>query len=154
MATGRIKQIVWTTVVIGVLLAGAVSAYSFSLGKYEKVKPNGAVVSIPTARLADGKARFYQLEDAGKQIAFFVVKAPDGSYRTAFDACDVCYKEKKGYEQQGDKMNCKNCNQKFATSRTGPNSTGGCNPSYLPHQLAGNAITINLADLKAGARFF
>ncbi|MBK5273567.1 MAG: DUF2318 domain-containing protein [Desulfuromonadales bacterium] len=154
MATKQTKQVVWAVVIMVALLAGAVSVFAFTLGKYEKVKANGPVLSIPTAKLADGKARFYQFEDNGKQIAFFVVKAPDGSYRTAFDACDVCYKEKKGYEQQSDKMNCKNCNQKFATNRIGPNSTGGCNPSYLPHQQSGNAITINLADLKAGARFF
>jgi uncharacterized membrane protein len=74
--------------------------------------------------------------------------------RTAFDACDSCYKSKKGYEQQGDKMNCKNCNQKFAINRLGPNATGGCNPGYLPHQQNGNFISIAVNDLKDGARYF
>jgi uncharacterized membrane protein len=69
-------------------------------------------------------------------------------------ACDSCYKSKKGYEQQGDKMNCKNCNQKFAINRLGPNATGGCNPGYLPHQQSGNVITISVSDLKSGARYF
>ncbi|HEY5975146.1 MAG TPA: DUF2318 domain-containing protein [Geobacteraceae bacterium] len=148
------KRVVWAMAVMGVVLLGAISVGAFSLGKYEKVKATGGVVTIPVAKFADGKARFYRFEDGGKEIAFFVVRAPDGSYRTAFDSCDVCYKAKKGYEQQGDKMNCKNCNQKFATDRIGPNSTGGCNPSYLPHQLSGANITINAADLKTGARFF
>jgi uncharacterized membrane protein len=154
MSSKRMSTIVVAVVVTAALLIGAFSIFAFSLGKYEKVKANGSTVSIPVSKLADGIARFYRIDDGGKEIAFFVVKAPDGSYRTAFDACDVCYKEKKGYEQQGDKMNCKNCNQKFATNRIGPNSTGGCNPSFLPHQLSGNNITISLADLKAGARFF
>lgn len=154
MKTNQARRITVAVIIIGVLLAAAVSVYAFSLGKYERVKANGNVVSIPISKLSDGKARFYRFDDGGKEIAFFVVKAPDGSYRTALDACDVCYKEKKGYEQQGDKMNCKNCNQKFATNRIGPNSTGGCNPSFLSHQVSGNSITINVADLKAGARFF
>jgi uncharacterized membrane protein len=154
MASKKMKTIVWTTVVAASLLVGAVSVFAFSFSKYEKIKADGATVSLPVARLADGKARFYRIEDGGKQIAFFVVKAPDGSYRTAFDACDVCYKEKKGYDQQGDRMNCKNCNQKFATNRIGPNTSGGCNPSFLPHQVNGTSITISLSDLKAGARFF
>lgn len=154
MASKQMKTIVVAVFVVAALLAGAFSVFAFSLGKYEKIKANGSTVSIPVAKLADGKARFYRFEDGGKQIAFFVVKAPDGSFRTAFDACDVCYKEKKGYEQQADKMNCKNCNQKFATNRIGPNSTGGCNPSYLPHQVSGANLTISLTDLKAGARFF
>ncbi len=154
METKYVKHIAWVAVVIGTLLVGSGSAFAFSFGKYEKVKANGSVVSIPVAKLANGKARFYRYEDGGKKIAFFVVKAPDGSFRTAFDACDVCYKEKKGYEQRGDKMNCINCNKKFATNRIGPRSTGGCNPSYIPHKQIGNSIIIDLADIKAGARFF
>ena len=67
---------------------------------------------------------------------------------------NACFKSKKGYEQQGDKMNCKNCNQKFAINRLGPNATGGCNPGYLPHQLSGSNLTIKLDDLKGGARYF
>jgi len=154
METNQTRRITGAVIIIGVLLAAAVSVYGFSLGKYERIKANGNVVSIPVAKVSDGKARFYRFDDGGKEIAFFVVKAPDGSYRTALDACDVCYKEKKGYEQQGDKMNCKNCNQKFATNRIGPNSTGGCNPSFLPHTQSGSNIVINVADLKAGAKFF
>ncbi|KAB0671133.1 DUF2318 domain-containing protein [Oryzomonas sagensis] len=148
------KKLVWAGVVIGALLIGAAGVFAFSLGKYEKIKANNGTVAIPVSRLSGDKARFYRFDDGGKSIAFFVVKAPDGSYRTAFDACDVCYRDKKGYEQQGNQMLCKNCNKKFAIDRIGPNSGGGCNPSFLPHQVSGGAITIKAADLKAGARFF
>jgi uncharacterized membrane protein len=154
MATNRLKQVVWAGIVMLVLLAGAGSLFAFSLGKYEKVKAVNGTVTLPTARLADGKAHFYKFADGGREISFFAVKAADGSYKTAFDACDACYKSKKGYEQQGDKMNCKNCNQKFAIGRLGPNASGGCNPGYLPHQLTGSTIAIKADDLKAGARYF
>jgi len=150
------KKIVWAGSIIGLLLIGAAGAFAFSLslGKYEKITAVNGTVSIPTSRLSGGKARFYRFDDGDKKIAFFVVKAPDGSYRTAFDACDVCYHEKKGYDQQGAQMLCKNCNRKFAIDRIGPNSGEGCNPSFLPHQVSGGAITIKATDLKAGARFF
>jgi len=154
MATNRTKQVIWAGVVTVALLMSTVSLFAFSLGKYEKVKASSGVVTITVARLADGKAHFYKFEDGGKEIAFFAAKAPDGSYKTAFDACDSCYRDKKGYEQQGDKMNCKNCNQKFAINRLGPNATGGCNPGYLPHQLNGKTISISVNDLKGGARYF
>jgi uncharacterized membrane protein len=154
MATNRMKQFVWTGIVAMALLTGAVSVFAFSLGKYEKVKTNGDVVTIATSKLSDGKARFYKFEDGGKEITFFAVKSADGSFKTAFDACDSCYRAKKGYEQQGDKMNCKNCNQKFAVNRLGPNATGGCNPGFLPHQLNGSVISIKASDLKSGARYF
>ena len=154
MATNRTKTAVLAGIVMVALLVGAVSVFALSLGKYEKLKVSGGIATIPVAKLADGKAHFYKIEDGGKEITFFAVKSADGSYKTAFDACDACYKSKKGYEQQGDKMNCKNCNQKFAINRLGPNATGGCNPGYLPHQLNGSTISIPLNDLKGGARYF
>ena len=143
----------WTVATVVALLVSAVSVYGFSLGKYDKVKETGGEVLIPVSKVSD-KAKFFKLEDNGKEIAFFAVKTADGSVKTAFDACDSCYKSKKGYEQQGDKMNCKNCNQKFAINRLGPNATGGCNPGYLPNQLNGGNISIKVNDLKAGARYF
>ena len=154
MATNRMRQVIWTAIVTTALLVGAVSGFAFSLGKYEKVKASNGTVTVPIAKLSDGKAHFYKFEDAGKEINFFAVKAADGSYKTAFDACDSCYKSKKGYEQQDDKMNCKNCNQKFAIGRLGPNATGGCNPGYLPNQLSGNTISIKVDNLKTGVRYF
>jgi uncharacterized membrane protein len=150
----RTKQVVMAGFVTVALLIGTVSVFAFSLGKYEKVKVSNGVVTIPVAKLSDGKARFYKLEDGGKEITFFAVKAQDGTVRTAFDACDSCYKSRKGYEQQGDKMNCKNCNQKFAINRLGPNATGGCNPGYLPVQMNGGNAVIKVTDLQAGAKYF
>jgi len=154
MASHQMKRAVWALIIVTALLSGAVTVSAFTLGKYEKVKPNAGVVTISAAKMGDGKARFYKFEDGGKEIAFLVVKAPDGSIRTAFDACDSCYRDKKGYEQQGDKLNCKNCNQKFVINRLGPNATGGCNPGYLPHRLSGTTVTISVNDLKGGARYF
>ena len=154
MATNRTKQFVVAGIVMVALAVGAVSVNAFSLGKYEKVKAINGTITLPVAKLADGKARFYKFVAGGKDITFFVVKAADGSIKTAFDACDACYRDRKGYEQQGDKMNCKNCNQKFAIDRLGPNATGGCNPGYLPHKRNGKTISISVTDLKGGARYF
>ena len=145
-------------VIIGLaLLVGVTAAFAFNfpgLGKFEKVKPVNGVVSIAVAKVSDGTAHYYRLEDGGKELKFFLVKGSDGAIHAAFDACDVCFREKKGYQQQGDQMLCKNCNQKFAINRLGPNANGGCNPGYLPHQLNGNTISISVNDLKGGARYF
>lgn len=154
MARNHTVRLVWVVAVLGMLLAGAASVSAFSFGKYEKAKANGSVVTIPIAKVADGKAHFYKFEDGGREITFFMVKAADGSVKTAFDACDSCYKFKKGYEQQGDKMHCNNCNKNFPIDRLGPNATGGCNPGYLPHQVNGNNIAIRVDDLKGGMHYF
>ena len=154
MASHQTKQIIRSGAFMAVLLVWAVTAFAFSLGKYENVKASNGAITVPIAKLADGKAHFYKFEDGGKEIAFFVVKAVDGSVKTAFDACDSCFRSKKGYEQQGDKMNCKNCNQKFAINRLGPNASGGCNPGFLQHQQVGTNVPIKASDLKDGARYF
>jgi uncharacterized membrane protein len=149
--TGRI---IIAAVMAVTLMAVALNADALSFGKYEKIKATGGVVTIPISKLPEGKAKFFKFDGGGREIAFFAVKAADGSYKTAFDACDSCYKSKKGYEQQGDKMNCNNCNQKFAINRLGPNATGGCNPGYLPHQVSGGNILIKAGDLTDGAKYF
>jgi len=154
MATQKVKRVVLAVTAVVVLVIGVVGAFAFSLGKYEKVKVSGDVATIAIEKISDGKAHFFKISDGGKEIAFFVAKAADGSYKAAFDACDSCYKSKKGYEQQGDKMNCKNCNQKFAIAKLGPNATGGCNPGYLPSQVTGGNVVIKVSDLKNGARYF
>lgn len=141
-------------VVVGAV-AGTVAAFSLpGLGKAEKVTAVGSEVRIPVARVSDGSAHFYRFADGGKVISFFVVKAPNGSIKTAFDACDVCFNEKKGYTQDGAFMVCKQCNKKFDTSRIGPHAVGGCNPSYLPSRQAGGNVIIGVADLKTGVRYF
>ena len=56
------------------------------------------------------------------------VKAPDGSIRTAFNTCQICYDSGRGYyEQSGNKLVCQNCGNQFSTSQVEVES-GGCNP--------------------------
>jgi len=151
------KRIVGVAAIVGALLVAVVSAFALNipgLGKYQSVKAVNGSVTIPLAKVSDGKAHYYHFEDGGKDIAFVVVKGSDGAYRTAFDACDSCFREKKGYEQKGSVLVCKNCNRQFAIDRIGPHEVGGCNPSYLPSKASATSITFTTADLKAGARYF
>jgi len=145
-------------VLVGLSLLVAVSvAFGFNIpgfGKFEKLKPVNGAVTVPIAKVSDGKAHYYRVTDGGKDLNFFIVKGSDGAIHAAFDACDVCFREKKGYVQQGDQMVCTNCNQKFAITRIGAASGGGCNPSHLQAKVDASTVRVNLADLKAGARFF
>lgn len=157
MKSTKSKRIVWVAVIIGALLIGAASVFALNipgLGKYQKAKVVNGVVTIPVAKVSDGTAHFYKFADGGKDIGFFIVKGADGALHVAFDSCDVCFREKKGYFQQGDFMVCKNCNQRFATTRIGPHAVGGCNPSYLPSTTDGSNVVIRSADLQSGAKYF
>ena len=119
----------------------------------KSVTASAGKVTIPIADLNDGQAHFYSYQGQGGKLSFFVIKDKDGTLRAAFDACDVCYKEKKGYEQKGEEMICKNCNQAFPVAKIGTVS-GGCNPSPLKTTLNGAILEIAVGDLEAGAHYF
>jgi len=143
-------------------LAAALAVFIFSTARHahagffggpDTVRATGGAVSIPVAKVSDGKAHFYAFNAGGKTIKFFVIKSRDGVIRTALDACDVCYQSKKGYSQEGDYLVCNNCGQKFHSTRV-MDVKGGCNPSPLPRTIAGSNVVIREADLAAGAKFF
>ncbi|XPV76237.1 MAG: Fe-S-containing protein [Desulfovibrio sp.] len=119
----------------------------------ESVKAKDGVVSIAVDEINDGKAHYFSLEDQGTAIQFFVLKSSDGVIRAAFDACDVCYREKKGYSQEGEFMNCNNCGMKFHSSRINEVS-GGCNPAPLDRATDGKTLVIKESDILAGSGYF
>ena len=69
-------------------------------------------------------------------MKYFVLKSSDGTVRAAFDACDVCYAQKKGYQQEGDEMVCGNCGQRFPSAQINE-VEGGCNPSPIERTVKG-----------------
>jgi uncharacterized membrane protein len=135
------------------LFSFARHAHAGLFGGPEEVKAVSGAVTIPAAKVSDGKAHFYRVKAGGKDVKFFVIKSRDGVVRTALDACDVCYQAKKGYTQEGDFLVCNNCGQKFHATRV-MEVKGGCNPSPLPRSVAGANVVIREADLAAGAKYF
>ena len=106
-------------------------------------------VKIPLFDLSS-EVKFYTFNDKGININYFVVQGSDGKPRTAFDACDVCGGYK-GYQQRGSDITCRNCGRVFSIDGLGTkNKVYGCWPSYLPHEVKGNEIVININDIKAG----
>lgn len=110
-------------------------------------------ISVPLAGLDGGKARHFSVDIDGKPVRFFLLKTPDGVARAAFDACDVCYQEKKGYSQNGEYMICNNCGQRFHASRINE-VRGGCNPAPLERAIAGDKIVLRAENLRQGLKYF
>lgn len=74
------------------------------------------------------KATFYPVEVDGTQLEVIAVEAPDGTIRTAFNTCQICYSSGRGYYvQQNDALICQNCGNRFRTSEV-EITRGGCNP--------------------------
>lgn len=122
-----------------------------SAGGPAVLKPVDGEVRVPLADIDDGKAHHYQVKaNDGTMVTFFIIRSKDGVYRAAVDACDVCYKEGKGYYQEGDFMVCENCGQKFASTRINE-VKGGCNPAPLERKISGDHLVISLQDINANA---
>jgi hypothetical protein len=158
--------------VLMLLLGGAVVPFPFSgspltelhdhsplpqgFGSAAWAAPNtqSTTVTYPASTFSNGKARFYTYKtEDGATIRYFLLKSSDGVIRAAFDACDVCWSEDKGYVQKDDFMICKNCGKRFLSTKVNV-VTGGCNPSALDRTVQSDNVVIQVADILKGKRFF
>ena len=111
-------------------------------------------VTYPVKNFQDGKARFYEYKAGdGITIKYFILKSSDGVVRAAFDACDVCWPQGKGYYQKDDYMVCRNCGRRFASVNVNV-ITGGCNPGALKREVLGEKLVIKVKDILEGKKYF
>lgn len=142
---------------LGILVVAAVAVWLL-LGQgtaegIAAVKAENGFVTLDVAKNNDGQAHYYKLATDKGDIKFFVVKSVDGVMRAAFDACDVCYREKKGYHQEGDFMVCNNCGQQFRTDLVNE-VKGGCNPAPLARRIDNDKLLIAQTDIVKGGWYF
>jgi hypothetical protein len=80
-------------------------------------------------------ASFYQYRSGTVLMEVLAVRAPDGTVRTAFNTCQVCYSSGRGYyTQKGDVLVCNNCGNRFTISQV-ELIKGGCNPVGIGKDL-------------------
>ena len=111
-------------------------------------------ILIPISEIGT-TASYYNQNIDGVNIKYFSLRGSDGQIHTAFDACDVCFQDKKGYEQQGDDMVCRNCGNRYPSNGIGTeNIGGGCWPGYLEITIDGDNIVITKTNLAKGKYYF
>ena len=152
-----------TLVVIAVVVVVGLAFYMFQTGldgkpqaRTPSIQPevSATEVSFPVQAFADGQAKYFQYPAGnGITIRFFILKSSDGVIRAAYDACDVCWREGKGYYQEGDFMVCRNCGRRFASVKVNE-IKGGCNPAPLDRKVVGDKLILQVADVLQGAQYF
>ena len=110
-------------------------------------------VWVPVSYLESGKAYFLSVGVSGRQVSVFLLKDRQGYYHAAFNACQSCFREGKGYRQEGDFMVCNNCGKAFASVQIGE-MHGGCNPAPLPMKMEGQYLVVSREDIVSGTRLF
>ena len=115
---------------------------------------DGDVFRVPAAGITT-EAAFFKADANGTTVPFFAVRDTAGRVHVALDACQVCAQAKKGYVQQGDHMQCRNCGKTFAIAEiTEMGDKGGCHPISLPSTTAGDSIVVKRSDVASGVRWF
>jgi hypothetical protein len=110
------------------------------------LSPAQSGLVIPVKEVSE-KATFYPVEIDGTKLEVIAVKAPDGSIRTAFNTCQVCYDSGRGYyKQEGNTLVCQNCGNKFRMDQVQVLS-GGCNPvPIMPEDKTQDATNITISE--------
>ncbi|MCL1940049.1 MAG: DUF2318 domain-containing protein [Desulfovibrionaceae bacterium] len=141
--------------VLLITLLTAAPAWAFlGFGTSEqKAVAKDGLVTLDTSTLSTGQAKHYQYREGNTRIRFFLLKDHQGAVRAALNACDVCWKEGKGYVLSDGNMLCVNCGMKFALNRIGL-VKGGCNPHPIAFSLDGATFTVAVDELLSGAQFF
>ena len=124
---------------------------------------NGAIVDvagddlvIPVADITTD-ASFFPVEVDGTKMEVIAVRASDGTVRTAFNTCQVCYDSGRGYYvQSGNYLVCQNCGNRFSMDQVEIES-GGCNPWPIfakNKTVTDDAITISYDFLQESKEIF
>ena len=152
-----------TLLVVGMVVAGGLIFYLLQNGsdfttqaKAPAIQPEvtATEVSFPVQAFSDGQAKHFRYPVGnGITVSFFILRSSDGVIRAAYDACDVCWREGKGYYQDGDFMVCRNCGQRFASVKVNE-INGGCNPAPLDRMVVGDKLVIKVADIVKGSQYF
>jgi hypothetical protein len=145
----RRKAFILFAVIMGFAVPLALSARGAT------ITPAGDL-KIPKAEITS-TAKFYPYKAGNIGMEVLALRALDGTIRTAFNTCQVCYSSGRGYYvQQGDVLVCQNCGNRFRASQV-EIIKGGCNPVPISRELKtedAENITISKAVLQEAAFLF
>lgn len=130
--TNRNSKILIVTAVL--LVAVAALILNFSPKKNSETTASNEIarvtdsdIIIPIDSVTETPV-FYPATINGTDLEVIAVKASDGTVRTAFNTCQVCYSSGRGYyEAEGDQLVCQNCGNRFGMDDVEV-TRGGCNP--------------------------
>lgn len=123
------KKIIFTAVtVIAIAVIVVIKIQGTNgAGTVSKEAVKDSDIVIPISEISE-TAVFYPAVMNGTKLEVLAVKAPDGTIRTAFNTCQVCFSSGRGYYvQEGDALVCQNCGNRFKTDDVEV-TRGGCNP--------------------------
>ena len=150
----KMKSVVITALLM-FLTGGIVFAQNAELNQRKPVISDRDLV-IQVADIT-GNALFYPVNIDGMRMEVLAVRAPDGTIRTAFNTCQVCYSSGRGYfVQTGTVLVCQNCGNRYRMNQV-ERQAGGCNPVPIfpaNKTVSDTTITISREYLRQAKNIF
>lgn len=122
----KLKYLFVLAGLIGVI--GLVWVFAIQPNKTQDVAsaPNAKDLVIEKSTIKTASFIPYTLN--GTKMEVVAVKASDGTIKTAFNTCQVCYSSGRGYYKvEGNTLVCQNCGNRFSFDQVSKQK-GGCNP--------------------------
>jgi uncharacterized membrane protein len=121
------KRAFITIVILIIVVAVSACGKTGTNNSTENKKAIGNDIVIKKSEITD-LATFIPYQAGNVKMEVIAVKAPDGTVRTAFNTCQVCFDSGRGYYvQEGDELVCQNCGNRFNISKI-EKQKNGCNP--------------------------
>ena len=122
------------------VLIGITAAVMITRNRKGSSSPDDILIAKNTVT---DKVQYYPVKVGKINLEVMAVKAGDGTIRTAFNTCQVCYGSPRAYyKQEGDVVVCQNCGNHFSMDMIEV-QRGGCNPvPILPDEKIDNGDTI------------
>jgi uncharacterized membrane protein len=143
-------------VLVGLMAFGVACVFAQNTLNQRKLVIADRDLVIQIADITEN-ALFFPVDIEGTRIEVLAVKAPDGTIRTAFNTCQVCYSSGKGYFEQVDTvLVCQNCGRRYRMNQV-ERQAGGCNPVPIfpaNKTVTGSTITITQEFLKQAKGIF
>ncbi len=145
--------IVFTIMSVGLAACGQIEQEPTASGSVQTVqddksaKPSSAKgVTIEKDSVTE-EALFIPYRSGDTDMEVIAIRASDGTVRTAFNTCQVCFDSGYGYyEQEGDVLVCQNCGNRFGVDQVEV-AKGGCNPvPIFEDQKTETDDTITISD--------
>lgn len=156
MKTFSIAIIFLIIIIVGGIFIVKGGDTASGINKERNILSNDEGLVIPIKDISS-TASFYPVVVNGTTMEVLAVEAPDGTIRTAFNTCQVCYSSGKGYYvQDADVLVCQNCGNRFELSEI-EITRGGCNPVPIfsdEKTVDSETITISNEFLKESKEIF
>lgn len=127
----------------------------FQRGGYQRIGPDpDGNVRIDVGDLDKGDLRFYRFLNPGNQeVKLFVGRDGSGEIQVGFDASEICFKYKRGFDYADGWLTCRKCDKSFHLKDVNENR-GGCAPVAVRHRVEGDQLIIAENAVLEGWRYF